>query len=274
MSYLLPLAVTLIWTIYGLPSVIKKKSRSIKRFKPLIIALLIVFETVIIVISIRTNRSTSYIYPVSLGITLLIIGRGLSHLGWMPHKNRLFIIWDRWVHNVFNFQQQRIYLDVLGDWIQLIGISFVWNSVIGVLFATILFSIFALYVFIHQTLEQDAQIRNNKLWPGFRIVFSIGFVAVLPTLLLAIILRDVYIFWGTSTEASDLLVTLLQIEAALGAIIAAILFLLVELSASSYTPRITQLISTRKIIQLVLFLAVFSATAKVLFISNFVTTQA
>lgn len=72
----------------------------------------------------------------------------------------------------------------------------------------------------------------SEIWIDIRFFARIAFIAASPVALGAIVARDLVLFGGTTQEAVDLLTTLIQVEATVGALVATLLFLLVELTTS------------------------------------------
>jgi hypothetical protein len=109
--------------------------------------------------------------------------------------------------------------DLLGDWIQLVGISFVFYSLYAFSIAFVILPLLTYFITVQGEQENkaetdDAQVaRLPAVWPGFYFLLRILEVVMLPVFIIALIHRDVTLFFGTAQDASSLLGTLAQVEA-------------------------------------------------------------
>lgn len=277
---MVPLTVTLIWvTVSILSLALGVRSR---RSRPLIprwgTILVLAVEVAAIGIALLTAGTLPTQYPVVLGSALLVLGWLVSHERFLLRLSARAPQARRSVSYVYRFLGPRstgIHPDLLGGWVQLVGFGLVWTSGYGLLIALTVIPIAVLLVtrrFVRTAGAErtaDSWLRPlSAIWAGFRFLSRISFIAVLPVALVALLTRDVTIFWGTSQEASTLLATFAQVEATVGALVVTLLLVLVELTTSAYSPRLSRLLSTRPSFRAMITFAVLSLALKFIVLSN------
>lgn len=214
----------------------------------------------------------------------IIAGSGLILIGWLgKYQLPLISFYERHpkCERVFYFITafssypgwHKYRLGYLSDWLQLLGFSLLWAASPGIVILGILlpFGINHLMYSIlprGTTLPRDSAEKMEEVGMIASIMFRSLMAVSLPAFLLAVSLREVQIFLGSAADATELLSTLVQIEAAIGALVAALLFLMVELTSSGYSPRLSYHLSSRQPFKVMVYTALISVGLKILFLAN------
>ena len=277
-----PLVISIFWIVINILSFPTYRRRGLKRnnySKPTFVGLLIIYLAIIFFTCVTADKLT-WQYSIEAGVILIIIGLLLSHrniIHSVVNPNiRTRTIFER-IYSLITPSERHLQTYFTGDWLQLIGLAFLWNSSITVL----VFSIFwpGLFEVLRRILVSSTKSlppnddrwlpRLPHLWPGFSFYVRVIFIVSIPILLLALVKRDTVIFSGTIDNAITLLTSLTQIEATTGALVITVLFLLVELTTSSYSPRIARVLSRRLSFRIMMCLAIISLLTKLGIMSNF-----
>jgi hypothetical protein len=203
-----------------------------------------------------TTRIVTSPYIIIIALFLLIAGWVISYQRLLlkflkAHKKRPWL----WKINYLvggNRNSQNIYF--FGDWLQIAAISLIRTSFVS-LFLCFVFYLFLVFMFTlsdtkrHNKHVSDESDRiKNEAWGRFikivpRIIsrsITFSLFIIIP---IAIQKRDLPIFFGTTSDATNLVTTLAQVEATVFALVITFLFVLVEFTNSAYSPRLIKSIT-------------------------------
>ena len=239
--------------------------------------LLLAFEVLAISIAIYFNDgkgSSPY---------FVLIASFLFLVGWInSHQNLLFRLfkgsqkrtWLQWINLFFEGSPyvQNIYF--VGDWLQIVAIALVWNSIASIAICCVIYPAVA-YILsekntrnFNKTSDQSEHIKNEA-WGYVMRFLARSFIAILLLVgLFAISQRDLTIFFGTIQDATNLITTLAQVETTVFALVITFLFLLVEFTNAAYSPRLVKSFFNHWSFRQMVSCAVASIVIKFLLIAN------
>lgn len=225
---------------------------------------------------------------------IVVIGLGIMLVGWAYSYQRL-IRPNRWAlenskrnplspkwavesfYRILGPSQPSKETWLFGDWLQLLGFGILMNSLLSILSAICALALFewvAPKIITRELLSAKTEIAfHNRIrrfvWPGWNSLVRIIWIVGVPSLITAVALRDIVLFSEVNQAARSLLLTLLQTELTLGAILFALVVLIIEVTVSSYTPRLVNLLIERRSFKTMLVVVIFSVIFKVVLLANF-----
>jgi hypothetical protein len=212
--------------------------------------LLLALEVLALLSAIYWNVKTSFSpYILIVAVFLLFTGYIKSHQGLLlallkgvkkrPWVWRINFVFEGTEHS------QNIYF--LGDWLQIIAIAFIWNSLFSLALSCFVYPVVVYILSSINTREFNKKVTGkselirNETWANFKqAAFRSFTIALIPLLPFAIAKRDVVLFFGTFQNAYDLISTLAQVEATVLALVITFLFVLVEFTNAAYSPRLVK----------------------------------
>jgi hypothetical protein len=279
---MLPIVITASWAALEFVSLFAARRKRIHNRPDIskrLIFVLIAIESLVIGIALLTNGDNKYVFVA--GIFMLIIGWLESHRFFLQHiynpksHHKMHIVLD-WIYRLLGRRLRVRYKPLLGDWIQLLGFGLLWSSAYAFIFALIAFPVIVSVI----DRMQARQLKNanelatnwrkslNAIWPGSRFAANVSFIVAIPIILISVIARDLPIFWGATQDSATLMATLAQVEATVGTLVFTLLFILVQFTTSTYSPRLTKILAARRPFRVALIIAVLSITAKFLLLSS------
>lgn len=195
-------------------------------------------------------------------IGLLVAGSVLFCIGWfMGYGHRLHMwTWKR-VRSLQRVLPSPVRMDFgvrhpgsLGACLELVGVAILWHSVTA--FAVV--ALFSVAAWIAIELEERSIMRRKPdtgldwvrkatpaMWPGLHGILRLLLAPTALGLLAAILAQERVIFTGSKDSAIALLMSLTQVEATVAVLAITLVFVLVELTTGTYSPRLSLLLFKR-----------------------------
>lgn len=165
-----------------------------------------------------------------------------------------------------------------GEGIQLLGLAVLWRSPSAFAFAFLVFPILSTVKCAamerHQHSDETLMSHHPRPWLSRAIgsvlllLLQATIVTAVPVILLGVIVRDLPLFYGDLSRAVGLLGTLVQLEASVVVLGVTLLFVLVEMTASTYSPRLAQILLRRRPFSLMAAATLLSLVVKTAILSN------
>jgi uncharacterized protein YkvS len=166
---------------------------------------------------------------------------------------------------------------LLGDHYQLAGYAITWTSPSGLVLALV--GIPFLEIIWRRPFPAQASLRrgsrrgrgqprNASVWPGLPLYSCLVAIAIIPAVCMSIATGETPLFYGSPDAAVSLLNTLTQVEAAIGALLVALLLLALEVTSSAYSPRLSELLTQRRSLGLTLLVSICSVSANIIAVAN------
>lgn len=172
---------------------------------------------------------------------------------------------------------QNIYF--LGDWFQIVALALVWNSLPTLIISCLVYPLIVYIFSIISTKNFNKEVTNksefikNKAWIDFIKIASTNVARSLLIILIlitpfAIVSRDWVMFFGTPQDAINLITTLAQVEATVFALVITFLFVLVEFTNSTYSPRLAKSFTKQWSFKLMVIVVFISIVTKFILLAN------
>lgn len=249
---------------------------------------LVGIEVATVAAAFTTGRVLSRKYSALAGGFLLIIGwllanRRLISRSWRRRASRNVVRRGilqlaRSLVRLFPSPRRVSRTRLIGEGVQLLGLAVLWWSPYALLTALLFFPVLLVKNYADakqepqppwsRILTEPKRWFRNSVWSVLGVLLRVGFVAGLPLLLAAICTRDIPLFFGDVSEAVRLMETLIQVEVTVFVLGLSLLFVLVELTTATYSPRLVGLLFQRKPFRVMLAAAGSSFALKLMVMSN------